>query len=119
MRSAVKRVTRWTGRPTRWTPASGRVVESRQRLGQEVAAGEVLLRLDGEVEGFSPREEREKVAALGSKTTEVRGRAAWVRADVTVSFHGFDAAQFKVERASITEPRNSIGVRIYDPRDDK
>lgn len=55
----------------------------------------------------------------GSRTTEVRGREAWVRADVTVSFKGLEPAQFKIEGASITEPSRSIGVRIYDPRDDK
>jgi hypothetical protein len=37
---------------------------------------------------------------------------------VTVAFKGFDPKEFKVESASITEPHHSIGVRIYDPRDD-
>ena len=55
----------------------------------------------------------------GSRTTTVHGREAWVRADVTVAFKGLDPKEFKVESASITEPRHSIGVRIYDPRDDK
>lgn len=55
----------------------------------------------------------------GSATKTVDGREAWVRADVTVAFKGLDLTQFKVESASITEPRRSIGVRIYDPRDEK
>jgi hypothetical protein len=55
----------------------------------------------------------------GSKTTTVTRREAWVRADMTVAFKGLDPKEFKVESASITEPRHSIGVRIYDPRDEK
>ena len=58
------------------SPASGRVVESRLRLGQEVAAGEVLLRLDGEAEGFSLREEREKVTALEVERAALHAQAS-------------------------------------------
>ena len=58
------------------SPVSGRVVESRLRLGQEVAAGEVLLRLDGEAERFSLREEREKVTALEVELAALHAQAS-------------------------------------------
>ena len=58
------------------SPASGKVVESRMQLGQEVAAGEVLLRLDGEAEGFSVREEREKVTALAIEVAALQAQAS-------------------------------------------
>ena len=57
--------------------------------------------------------------ARGSRTKIVQGREAWVRADVSVAFKGLDANEFKVESASISEPRDSIGIRIYDPREEK
>src|SRR5262245_50689226 len=46
------------------SPVSGRVIESRLALGQEVMAGEILLRLDADAEQYSLREENEKLAAL-------------------------------------------------------
>ena len=58
------------------SPASGKVVESRLRLGQEVAEGEVLLRLDADAERFSLREEREKASALEAELAALRAQAS-------------------------------------------
>jgi membrane fusion protein (multidrug efflux system) len=58
------------------SPASGRVVESRLRLGQDVAAGEVLLRLDADAEHFALSEEREKVTGLEAELSALRAQAS-------------------------------------------
>jgi multidrug resistance efflux pump len=57
-------------------PALGTVVESRMRLGQEVAAGDVLLRLDAERERFSLSEEREKSIALEAELAALHAQAS-------------------------------------------
>src|SRR6266536_2708994 len=46
------------------SPAAGRVVESRLALGQEVAAGDILLRLNADAERYSLREETARLTAL-------------------------------------------------------
>ena len=53
-------------------PAGGRVIESRMTLGQEVVAGEVLLRLDSDTQQYALREEREKLAALDPELRRCR-----------------------------------------------
>jgi membrane fusion protein (multidrug efflux system) len=85
------------------SPASGRVVESRLRLGQEVAAGEVLLRLDGEAEGFSLREEREKVTALEVELAALHAQASSIgqgRAEAARAAHsGLEEARERLHEA--------------------
>ena len=58
------------------SPASGKVVESRLRLGQEVSAGDVLFRLDADAERFSLSEEREKVIALEAELAALHQQAS-------------------------------------------
>src|SRR5262245_4003431 len=58
------------------SPVAGRVIESRLSLGQEVAAGEVLLRLDADTEQYSLREEKEKLASLEPELQALRAQAA-------------------------------------------
>src|SRR5215470_14442158 len=58
------------------SPVAGRVVESRLKLGQEVTAGEVLLRLNADAEQYSLREENEKLAALEPEIQALRAEAA-------------------------------------------
>src|SRR5258706_4523918 len=57
-------------------PAGGRVIESRMTLGQEVIAGEMLLRLDSDTQQFALREEREKLAALDPELAALQAQAA-------------------------------------------
>jgi membrane fusion protein (multidrug efflux system) len=57
------------------SPVAGRVIESRLKLGQEVTAGEVLLRLNADVEQYSIREENEKLAALEPEIRALRAQA--------------------------------------------
>jgi membrane fusion protein (multidrug efflux system) len=57
-------------------PAGGRVIESRMTLGQEVIAGEVLLRLDSDTQQFALREEREKLAALDPELAALQAQSA-------------------------------------------
>jgi membrane fusion protein, adhesin transport system len=58
------------------SPAAGRVIESRLTLGQEVTAGEVLLRLNADAERYSLREENEKLTALGPELAALRAQAS-------------------------------------------
>jgi len=58
------------------SPVAGRVIESRLSLGQEVTAGEVLLRLDADARQYSLREENEKLAALEPELAALRAQAA-------------------------------------------
>jgi membrane fusion protein (multidrug efflux system) len=58
------------------SPVAGRVIESRLKLGQEVTAGEVLLRLNADAEQYSLREENEKLAALEPEIRALRAQAA-------------------------------------------
>src|SRR5262245_4005344 len=58
------------------SPVAGRVIESRLALGQEVTAGGVLLRLNGDTEQYSLREENEKLAALEPELAALRAQAA-------------------------------------------
>lgn len=58
------------------SPVAGRVIESRLKLGQEVTAGEVLLRLNADAEQYSLREETEKLAALDREIRALRAQAA-------------------------------------------
>jgi multidrug resistance efflux pump len=57
------------------SPVAGRVIESRLKLGQEVTAGEVLLRLNADAEQYSLREENEKLAALEPEIRALRAQA--------------------------------------------
>src|SRR2546426_894003 len=57
-------------------PAAGRVAESLMVLGKEVAAGEILLRLDSDTEQYALREEREKLTALNPELAALRAQAA-------------------------------------------
>ncbi|HJZ71603.1 MAG TPA: HlyD family efflux transporter periplasmic adaptor subunit [Vicinamibacterales bacterium] len=59
-------------------PISGTVVESRMQLGQEVSAGDALLRLDADAEQLSVREQREKSMALDAELTALRAQASSV-----------------------------------------
>jgi multidrug resistance efflux pump len=58
------------------SPVAGRVIESQLKLGQEVTAGEVLLRLNADAEQYSLREENEKLAALEPELRALRAQAA-------------------------------------------
>jgi multidrug resistance efflux pump len=58
------------------SPVAGRVIESRLKLGQEVTAGEVLLRLNADAEQYSLREENEKLAALEPEIRALRAQSA-------------------------------------------
>src|SRR5262249_19779891 len=58
------------------SPVAGRVIESRLMLGQEVTAGEVLLRLNADAEQYSLREENEKLSALQPELAALRAQAA-------------------------------------------
>jgi multidrug resistance efflux pump len=58
------------------SPASGKVVESLLRLDQEVSAGELLVRLDGDAERFSLTEERQKVTALEAELAALHAQAS-------------------------------------------
>jgi multidrug resistance efflux pump len=55
-------------------PVGGRVVESRMVLGQDVVAGEILLRLDSDTEQYALREEREKLTALDPELAALRAQ---------------------------------------------
>jgi len=57
-------------------PTSGTVVESRMQLGRDVAAGDVLVRLDAVAEQFSVREQQEKSMALDAELTALRAQAS-------------------------------------------
>jgi hypothetical protein len=46
-------------------------------------------------------------------------RQAYALADVQVSFDGLDSAWFEIDDVTVTEPSDSMGVELYDPRDDK
>jgi multidrug resistance efflux pump len=60
------------------SPVSGTVVESRMLLDREVAAGDVLVRLDADAERFSVREGQEKALALDAELTALRAQASSV-----------------------------------------
>ena len=60
------------------SPISGTVVESRMQLGRDVAAGDVLLRLDADAEQLSVREQQEKSRALEAELTALRAQASSV-----------------------------------------
>jgi len=60
------------------SPISGTVVDSRMQLGRDVAAGDVLLRLDADAEQFSVREQQEKSRALEAELTALRAQASSV-----------------------------------------
>jgi membrane fusion protein (multidrug efflux system) len=85
------------------SPASGKVVESRLRLGQEVAAGEVLLRLDADSERFSLREEREKASALEAELAALRAQASSIEQAREEAVHaaraGMDEARERLHEA--------------------
>jgi hypothetical protein len=46
-------------------------------------------------------------------------RQAYALADVQVSFEGLDPDWFEIDDVTVTEPSDSMGVELYDPRDDK
>jgi membrane fusion protein (multidrug efflux system) len=77
------------------SPVAGRVVESRLTLGREVAAGEVLLRLDADSERFSLREEAEKLTALEPELAALRAQASSIEQART--------AETRASRAAIAE----------------
>ena len=85
------------------SPVSGKVVESRLRLGQEVAAGEVLLRLDADAERFSLREEREKASALEAELAALRAQASSIEQAREEAGHaaraGMEEAQERLHEA--------------------
>ena len=58
------------------SPISGTVVESRLQLGGDVAAGDVLVRLDADAKQLSVREQQEKSIALAAELTALRAQAA-------------------------------------------
>jgi membrane fusion protein (multidrug efflux system) len=57
------------------SPVAGRVMESRLTLGQDVIAGEILLRLNADAEQYSLREENEKLTALQPELFALRAQA--------------------------------------------
>jgi hypothetical protein len=46
-------------------------------------------------------------------------RQAYARAEVGVIFDGLDPDYFEINYITVTEPEDSFGVPVYDPRDDK
>lgn len=46
-------------------------------------------------------------------------RRAFVRAEVGVIFDGLDPDNFDINYITVTDPADSFGVPLYDPRDDK
>ena len=62
-------------------------------------------------------ETRESVS-WGTIDATVR-RDTYARADVGVVFEGLEPDQFRVNYITVTEPNDSFGVPLYDPRDDK
>jgi len=58
------------------SPISGTVVESWLQLGRDVAAGDVLIRLDSAAEQFSVREQQEKSTALDGELAALRAQAS-------------------------------------------
>lgn len=71
---------------------AGRVIESRLKLGQEVTAGDVLLRLNADAEQYSLREENEKLAALEPEIQALRAQAATLEEARQEEMRAADAA---------------------------
>jgi len=81
-------------------PAAGRVIESRMALGQEVAARDILLRLNAESERYSLQEENEKLTAIAPELAALRAQ--------TASIEQARQEEARAARAAMDEARERI-----------
>ncbi len=92
-------------------PVSGRVIQVRMGLGQDVAAGDVLLELDAEPERLRLEETRARIQAL---TAQRAASAEELRAEETAEAEGQQGAKAAQEEARARAQAAEASARLAE-----